>query len=109
MIGLQDGAGLTRHRSLHFGSGQIYISRYVWSPTGRYLAYLVGESRGAWTAGPNRAYLTTAQGEGPWLLATGFYTLTWRDDENLIGCGRRVATRETGLAHWRVSEATSVQ
>lgn len=109
VISLQDGAELTRHRSLHVGSRRIYVSQYVWSPTGQYLAYLVGESKGAWTAGPNRAYLTTAQGEGPWLLGTGFYTLTWRDDEHLIGCGRRVVRRERGLAHWRAPEAAAVR
>ena len=97
----RDGTELARHRTLQPGASGIAITRYTWSPGEQWLAYTVGEGRGSWTAGPNRAYLVPTGGGEPRLLGSGVSRLTWRNDQELIGCGGRPTTRERGLAYWR--------
>ncbi|MCC5869030.1 MAG: PD40 domain-containing protein [Gammaproteobacteria bacterium] len=101
VLAFEGGQELTRHQIEHRGATMIYVRHYSWSPDGRRLAYSIGESRGAWTAGPLRTYLVEAAGGEPQVLASGLHWLGWRDEDELVGCGRRRAGRDNRLVRWR--------
>lgn len=99
-----DGRLLARHETRAVTSDQIVLAAYAWAPDGRRLAYLISESAGSFSR-PGRAWLRDLEKQTSSPLGTGLYSLQWRDDRTLFGCGRIGGQREISIVRWRFSEA----
>jgi len=99
-----DGRLLARHETQAVTSDQIVLAAYAWAPDGRRLAYLISESAGSFSR-PGQAWLRDLEQQTPSPLGTGMYSLQWRDDRTLFGCGRIGGQREISIVRWRFPES----
>ena len=104
VLTLPDGRLLARHETQAATSDQIVLAAYAWGPGGRRLAYLLSESAGS-LGRPGRAWLRDFERQTPAPLGTGLYSLQWRDERTLFGCGRIGGQREISIMRWRFPQS----
>lgn len=97
---LPDGQLLVRHEARAATSDEIELVAYAWAPGGQRLAYLLSESLGS-LGRPGRAWLFELEQQKSSPLGTGLYSLQWRDEQTLFGCGRVGGQREISILRWR--------
>ncbi len=98
-----DGRFIATHVAHNSMADQIVLAAYSWSPNGSRVAYLLAENAGS-VGRPSSLWLKRSMRSDPEPLGTGVYSVQWRDENTLFGCGRIGGERPLSVIRWTVDE-----